>query len=27
LGAHTEVSRLLLARYQVGALQLVEIPA
>jgi sirohydrochlorin ferrochelatase len=27
LGAHAEVSRLLLTRYQVGALQLVEIPA
>jgi sirohydrochlorin ferrochelatase len=27
LGAHREVSRLLLTRYQVGALQLVEIPA
>jgi sirohydrochlorin ferrochelatase len=26
LGAHTEVSRLLLTRYQIGALQLVEIP-
>jgi sirohydrochlorin ferrochelatase len=27
LGAHSEVSRLLLTRYQVGALQLVDIPA
>lgn len=27
LGAHTEVSRLLLTRYQIGALQLVQIPA